>query len=110
MQGSYTKSQGYLQLTSLYFNIAVRFCSVLYQAFLVQGTSARPDALQIAEAASPEARGEAEGNAEQTWNSRMASPLPSPQKQLLAELMEASRYLQGLNARLDAERESDANG
>ena len=31
------------------------------------------------------------------------SPLPSPQKQLLAELVDASKYLQQLNARLDVD-------
>ena len=44
------------------------------------------------------------------WEAGSISPLASPQKQLLDELLEASKYLQQLNLRLDADRKAPSDG
>ena len=77
---------------------------------LLQEGSRIPAALDTADVeASTLSSPQADAYAEQPWSARLSSPLPSPQKQLLAELTEASKYLQGLNARLDVERDTHAN-
>ena len=65
--------------------------------------------MQGAESVSGPSTPDAKGRQGPPWNAGLADSLASPQKRLLAELMEASSYLQQLSRRLDTERQSPSD-